>query len=149
MVSIRTPVKVISAILHGITMWVHMQTETDLRVHAPTVGSLRGPDVLLTAAFTEQFQSTGWNQFLLGRLSSRWGKSVNSHLKSTDPSYPKIWMAQLISFMWKFSHLHILYFHVTIIYSQADHWHNDCASTMTASHVGYVLSRKHSRPYSK
>jgi hypothetical protein len=34
LVSIKTPVEVISAILHGITMWVRLQTETDLRVYA-------------------------------------------------------------------------------------------------------------------
>jgi hypothetical protein len=101
--SIKTPVEVISAILHGTTMWVRLQTEADLQVHAQTVGSLRGPDMLLTAAFTEQFQSIGWNQFLLGRLSSRWGRSVQSYLKSTDPTYPKTWTAQVISFLWKFS----------------------------------------------
>ncbi len=67
------------------------------------MGSLRGPDILLTSVFTEQFQSIGWNQFLLGQLSSRWGKSVNGYLKSTDPSYPTAWTAQVISFIWKFS----------------------------------------------
>jgi hypothetical protein len=101
--SIKTPVEVISAILHGTTMWVHLQTEENLRVHAPMVGSLRGPDMLLTATFTEQFQSIGWNQFLLGRLSSRWGRSVQRYMKSTDPTYPKTWTAQVISFLWKFS----------------------------------------------
>jgi hypothetical protein len=57
-------------------MWVHHQTEEELRVRAPMVGSLRGPNVLLTAAFTEQFQSIGWYHFLLGRLSSYWGKAA-------------------------------------------------------------------------
>jgi hypothetical protein len=64
--SIKTPPNITAAITHGITMWVHHQTETDLQVHAPTVGSLWGPDVLLTTAFTEQFQSIGWYHFLLG-----------------------------------------------------------------------------------
>jgi hypothetical protein len=94
---------VISTIIHGITMWVRHQTEEDLRVHAPTVGSLRGPDVLLTAAFTEQFQSIGWYHFLLGRLSSYWGKEAAAYAKTKDPSYPKVWMAQFISIVWKYS----------------------------------------------
>ncbi len=93
----------ISTVTHGITMWVHHQTEEELRVHAPMVGSLRGPDVLLTAAFTEQFQSIGWYHFLLGHLSSYWGKAAAVYAKTKDPYYPKVWMAQVTSIVWKYS----------------------------------------------
>jgi hypothetical protein len=95
--SIKIPPAVTSAIIHGFTMWVHHQTEEDLRVHAPTVGFQRGLDILLTAAFTEQFHSIGWYHFLLGRLSSCWDKAAAAYSKLTDPSYPKVWMAQVIS----------------------------------------------------
>ncbi len=101
--SLNTPLSVTKAIIHGISMWVRQQTEEELCIHAPTVGSLRAPDVLLTAAFTEQSQSISWYQFLLGRLSSRWGTAVAAYTKSTDHSYPQKWTAQVISSVWKFS----------------------------------------------
>jgi hypothetical protein len=44
--SIKMSPTITFAITHGITIWVHYQTEEDLRVHAPTVGSFRGPDIL-------------------------------------------------------------------------------------------------------
>jgi hypothetical protein len=101
--SIKTPPVVTSAIIHGITMWIRQQTEAEVSIHAPTVGSLRGTDVLVTAAFTEQHQSIGWFHLLLGRFSSRWGQAVSVHDRSTDPSYHKLWTAQAISFIWKYT----------------------------------------------
>ncbi len=41
-------------------MWINNQGAEQHPAHAPTVGSLRGPDVLLTTAFTEQYNSIGW-----------------------------------------------------------------------------------------
>jgi hypothetical protein len=67
------------------------------------VGSLRGPDILLTVAFTEQYQSIGWYNFLLDRISAKWGKAVALYNKSTDPSYHKAWTTQTILLVWKFS----------------------------------------------
>jgi hypothetical protein len=101
--SLNTPLSVTNAIIHGIKMWVRQQTERKLSIHAPTVGSLRAQDVLVTAAFTEQSQSISWYQFLLGRLSSRWGIAVAAQTKSTDYSYPQKWTAQVILSVWKFS----------------------------------------------
>jgi hypothetical protein len=117
--SIKTPPKVISTIVHGITMWVRHQTEEDLRVHALMVGSLRGPEVLLTAAFTEQFQSIGWYHFLLGCLISYWGKVAAAYTKTKDPSYPKVWMAQVISMVWKYSRS-LWYYRNSIVHGATD-----------------------------
>ena len=99
--NISTPTAVIEAITYGITMWVRQQMESDLSIHAPTVGSLCGPDILLTVAFTEQYQSIGWYNFLLGRISAKWGKAVALYNKSTDPSYHKAWTTQTILLVWK------------------------------------------------
>jgi hypothetical protein len=57
---INTPTAVIEAITHGITMWINNQGLTHHPINAPTVGSTRGPDILLTMAFTEQYHSIGW-----------------------------------------------------------------------------------------
>jgi hypothetical protein len=101
--TISTPTAVIEAMIYGMTLWVCHQTESELHVHTPTVGSLHGPDVLLTAALTEQYQSIGWYNFLLGRISVCWGKAVAMYNKSTDPSYPTAWTTQTILLVWKFS----------------------------------------------
>ncbi len=64
-----------------------ISTSPQLADHTFTVGSLRGPDVLLSAAFTDQFHSIGWHHLLMGRLSHRWGVAVAMYLKlPTDTS---------------------------------------------------------------
>jgi hypothetical protein len=72
LLSINTPVEVIDAIMHGMDMWERSQNHPQLPVHALTAGSLKGSHVLLTAAFTDQFNSIGWQQLLKGRMSHQW-----------------------------------------------------------------------------
>ena len=52
-------------------MWIQKQGAGQHPVHAPTVGLLRGPDILLTAAFTEQYHSIGWTHMFMGLLSKK------------------------------------------------------------------------------
>jgi hypothetical protein len=59
--SINTAREVIDALIHGIKMWETTSTNSNMNVRALTVGSLRAPDVLLTAAFTDQWASIGWD----------------------------------------------------------------------------------------
>ncbi len=102
--SINTPIEVIDAINHGIQMWIGTQTDPQLQVHALTVGSLKGPDVLLTAAFTEQFKSIGWDHFLMGRLSRWWGLAVALYNKQPNATlYQTSWTAQTVKFLWKYT----------------------------------------------
>jgi hypothetical protein len=92
LLSINTPTEVVAAIYHGIQMWIGTQTNPQLQVHTLTVGSLKGPDVLLTAAFTEQFKSIGWDHFLISRLSWRWGTAVGLYHKLPNvASYQTYW----------------------------------------------------------
>lgn len=62
--------------MHGITVWISNHDATQRPVHASTVGSIRGPDMLSTTAFIEQYHSIGWHQLFTGRLSHKWGAAV-------------------------------------------------------------------------
>jgi hypothetical protein len=67
------------------------------------VGSLQGPQVLLTAAFTDQFHSTEWQHLLMGRLSKHWGASVAMLRKEpNNTSMQARWTATAITFLWKY-----------------------------------------------
>jgi hypothetical protein len=73
-------------------------------VHATTVGSLKGPDILLTAAFTEQFHNIGWYHMLMGRLSKKWGAAVALyHKMPSDSQVSTTWTKQAIQFIWKYT----------------------------------------------
>jgi hypothetical protein len=87
LVSINTPEEVIAAMTHGMHMWERFQTNLHLRIHALTVGSLRGPPVLLTAAFTDQFHSIGWQHLLMDRLSKHGGAAVAMFRKEPNNTY--------------------------------------------------------------
>jgi hypothetical protein len=88
----------LAAINHGIQMWIGTQTDPQLQVHALTAGSLKGPDVLLTAAFTEQLKSIGWYHFLMGRLCRWWGPAVALYNKQPNAtSYQTSWTAQTVN----------------------------------------------------
>jgi hypothetical protein len=67
---IKTPQTILDTILYGLNHW-----EKDQAVRAPTRGSLKPLDILLTNAYTEQSQELGWNHFLRGRLSKYWGQA--------------------------------------------------------------------------
>jgi hypothetical protein len=101
--AINTPEEVIAAITHGMEMWERSQTHPQLPVHALTAGSLCGPKVLLTAAFTDQFHSIGWQHILMGRLSRHWGTAVAMFKKEpNDATSNTKWTSQAIACFWKY-----------------------------------------------
>jgi hypothetical protein len=55
-----------SLIKHGSHMCIRAQNDPVIRVHALTVGFLRGPYIFFTAAFHAQFNSIGWYHLLMG-----------------------------------------------------------------------------------
>jgi hypothetical protein len=102
---INTPNIVICTILHGFSDWLLGQQSS--RSQALTVGSLRGSDMLLTTAYTEQFHSIGWFQLCLGRISKKWSKAVHMYVKQDtgkdiDQAY---WSSMLINIIWRFTKL--------------------------------------------
>jgi hypothetical protein len=74
LIKVHTTPTVLKCIMFGVHTWVE---NPEKRVHSPTFGSLRGPDVQLTAVFHEQYYVLGWYQFCLGRISNLWMKSVS------------------------------------------------------------------------
>ncbi len=76
LLAINTPSTVIDAITHGIIEWGKQQQDPNHPVHALTRGSLNGPDMLITMAFTDQLNNIGWSHLLLGRVSRKWGAAA-------------------------------------------------------------------------
>jgi hypothetical protein len=104
LLTINTPPKVVEAIIYGTEQWINNQAAAHHTVHAPTVGSLRGPDILLTAAFTEQYQSIGWYHLLMGRLNTTWSAAVAMYRKvPNDPQSSTTWTTQAILCLWKYT----------------------------------------------
>jgi hypothetical protein len=101
---INTPEKVLEAILVGMEAWITSSLDPSVRVRAPTAGSLRGGDMLLTTAFMEQHHSIGWYQFALGRISSKWEVAVRYYNKQhADPTTANVWAPQAILILWKYT----------------------------------------------
>jgi hypothetical protein len=96
--------EVIDAIKYGMLQWIAGQQGEHTTVHALTAGSLRGPDISLTMAFTDQFHTIGWYHLLMGRLSIKWGKAVALYHKAPPGSnISKTWTTQAVSQLWKFT----------------------------------------------
>ncbi len=74
------------------------------QVYAPTVGAVRGPDILLTAGFTDQYHSIGWYHLYMGPLSNKWSVVVAMYQKTPhNSSSATAWVSQAISFLWKYT----------------------------------------------
>jgi hypothetical protein len=99
---LNTPSTVIDAILHGITSWLEFPNG-DQRIRAPTVGSLKAADVILTAAFQEQYHTIGWFQLHLGRLSNKWEQALVAYsTRAGTTSMHHQWTTQVILHLWQF-----------------------------------------------
>lgn len=99
----NTPPNVTDAILHGIKSWLELDLDDTRHIRAPTVGSLKAADVILTAAFHEQFSTIGWYQFLLGRLSKKWETAITAYAPIAGSTPPiQQWSTQIILSMWHF-----------------------------------------------
>jgi hypothetical protein len=100
--SIKTPTKIIVALLHGFQRWIAHSTVA----WCPTTGSSHQPDVHLTAAFQEQYHSLGCHQLCLGCISLLWSQAAVRYDPNLDP---ECWASLVIhafwpftSFMWKY-----------------------------------------------
>lgn len=101
---IGTPHGIIHSIVHGILTWTISQNNHNQQIRAPTTGSIKTSDVLLTQAFTEQTVDVGWDQFLRGRVSFMWGKAflANSSL-GTRTMESSTWVKRMILKVWDYS----------------------------------------------
>ncbi len=94
-----------NATFHGFSDWLHLDPGHRIS-HAPTAGSLRGPEMLLATAYAEQYQEIGWYNFTLGRVRKRWAQTIQAYnklKKSTGPQLiPEYWTSLLIHHLWTF-----------------------------------------------
>ena len=102
--TIATPDRVIESIIHGIKQWVHHQENPATVLRAPTRGSINGPDILLTAAYSSQTRDIGWYQLLMGRISRKWGAAVAMYDKTKHSSaQQRAWSTQVIQHIWTYT----------------------------------------------
>jgi hypothetical protein len=73
-----TPTVIINSIMQGFQHWINPISSTS---RAPTYSSVNGPEVLLTAAYHEQFHELGWHQCSLGRISTIWVRAVEAFIR--------------------------------------------------------------------
>jgi len=101
LINIGTPPKVTKTILQGFNHWLTPPAGCS---RAPTTGSLDGPDVLLTAAYYEQFYELNWFQCCLGRISCKWNKAVSSYwTKEGKKPESSTWTTKLILALWRYT----------------------------------------------
>jgi len=79
-----TPTAIVHSIMQGLTHWL---TPITTRSRAPTCGSVLSFDILVTAAYQEQFYDLDWFQLCLGRVSKLWKKGLVSFNCKRQPIY--------------------------------------------------------------
>jgi hypothetical protein len=85
-------------------MWTGNQRAPQRPVHATTTGSLYGPDILLTSAFTEQYHTIGWYHLFMDHLSKKWSAAAALYHKiPNDFSFSITWTSQLTHVLWKYT----------------------------------------------
>jgi hypothetical protein len=100
LIAISTPPYAIEVVMEGFHDWLQPSLG---RSRPSTFGSVRPVDVLLTDAYSHQFNSLGWYQFCLGRISKRWHAAVSACLPPGTSFNSLQWGSLLISALWKFT----------------------------------------------
>jgi len=87
--------------MHGFQVWLTPSNSTS---RAPTAGSLKGQDILLTTAYHEQLHSIGWYQLSLGRVSKYWLATFKYyHNQGSVHMDPEYWTSLFINYVWNFT----------------------------------------------
>jgi hypothetical protein len=127
--------------------WGKQQQDPHHPVHAITRGSLSGPDMLLTMAFTDQFNNIGWNHLLLGRLSRKWGAAVALYgNKQNDSTFQTTWTTQTINCLWKYTRS-LWGFRNTVVHGATDQEMADKIREQTAAKIRNFYSTFHTTPH--
>jgi hypothetical protein len=92
---IGTPKPILQDILSEFKLWLQSTTTASSLL----VGSLKGPDILLSATFYEQYHEIGWYKLYLGRISSKWASMATPYDTSLDGD---LWASHFISTLWIF-----------------------------------------------
>lgn len=100
---IGTPEDITISILHGIENWEISMYETSFCQRAPTCGSVRPTDILITQAYTEQ-RHIGWDSFLRGRITKLWNKAYQHvYTKANNTTSSTSWSSKLIKVILDYS----------------------------------------------
>ncbi len=146
LLAINTPSTVIDAITHGIIEWGKQQQDPNHPVHALTRGSLNGPDMLLTMAFTDQLNNIGWSHFLLGWVSHKWGAAAALYgNKQNDSTFQTTWATQAINCLWKYTRS-LWGYRNTVIHGATDQEMAGKIREQTATKMRIFYSRFHTTP---
>jgi len=87
--------------MHGFQVRLTPSNSTS---RAPTAGSLKGQDILLTTAYHEQLHSIGWYQLSLGRVSKYWLATFKYfHNQGSVHMDPEYWTSLFINYVWNFT----------------------------------------------
>jgi hypothetical protein len=96
-----TPTVILNTFMQSFQHWIN---SLSTRSRAPTDGSINSPEVLLTAAYHEQFYDLGWYQCSLGRKSTKWARAVEAFPRREKQSfYPAQWTSAFITNIWTFT----------------------------------------------
>lgn len=105
---IHTPARIGNLLQQGLDQWEASTKDNGLTIWAPTFGSVRTIDIVLTQAYRTQSYEIGWEQFLRGRISSYWGKAYGRG-QNNQKLDPVIWASKVICHLleyteslWKF-----------------------------------------------
>jgi hypothetical protein len=101
--AIATPPLVIEVIMGGFMDWLNPSFSPSQRSCPSTFGSIRPGDVLVTHAYTHQYNTIGWYQFCLGRISKRWEAAVQACLPPAAKLNGQQWGSLLITALWQFT----------------------------------------------
>jgi hypothetical protein len=102
---IKTPELVINTLIYGIEDWSDQEGGEERKAHAPSAGSVKPAEILLTQAFVEQRDSIGWEQMLRGRISRKWRAAYHA-FKATraSPETDQLkWGSNLITLLWDYT----------------------------------------------
>ncbi len=87
--------------MQGFQHWINPISS---RSRAPTHGSVNGPEVLLAAAYHEQFNEIGWYQCSLGHISTTWARAVEAFTRRDQQTiHPAQWASAFITTVWIFT----------------------------------------------
>jgi hypothetical protein len=90
-----------SIILHGFSNCLQPPHQPPSK--PSTYGSVLSMDMILTAAYTEQYHSIGWFHFVLGRVSNKWTAAIALYRQSNAFAAPYYAISLLIDHLRTFT----------------------------------------------
>jgi hypothetical protein len=102
---LNTPGLIIDTLIFGLQEWSTHGNGEDRRVTAPSAGSVKPADILLTQAFREQWDTIGWEQMLQGRISKKWRAAYHASkaTKTSPRTDQEKWGSSLITLLWEYT----------------------------------------------